>query len=68
MSKLRKFSFVEFSDVRNKFILREVLNSSLLAGFYHQNFFELVDLDEININDFVFVIGRGLFSVEKKKV
>ena len=68
MSKLRKFSFVEFSDVRNKFILREVLNSSLLAGFYHQNFFELVDLDEISINDFVFVIGRGLFSVEKKKV
>lgn len=68
MSKLRKFSFVEFADVRNKFILREVLNSSLLAGFYHQNFFELVDLDEISINDFVFVIGRGLFSVEKKKV
>ena len=67
MSNLKKFSFAEISEVKDKFFLKEVLNSNTLSGFYKQNLFELVDINNISINDFVFIIGCGLFRVVKEK-
>ena len=66
MNTLKKLSFAEKSEVQNKFVLNKVLDSKLLSGLYSQNFFELISLDKIDNNDFIYVIDYGLFLVEER--
>lgn len=64
----KKVSFVEKEQVPLHFKLNKVLDSNTLRGLYKNNLFEVVDISDTNTDDFVFVIGYGLFQIKSKKV
>lgn len=64
----KKVSFVEKKEVPLHFKLNKVLDSNILRGLYKNDLFEVVNISDIDKDDFVFVVGYGLFQIKNKKV
>ena len=64
----RKVSFIEKDEVPANFNLTKVLDSDILRSLYKNDLFEVSDISGVNTNDFVFVIGYGLFQINNSEV
>lgn len=64
----RKVSFVEKNEVPANYNLTKVLDSDILRSLYKNDLFEVADITNVNTNDFVFVVGYGLFQIKNKEV
>lgn len=64
----RKVSFVEKNEVPTNYNLTKVLDSDILRSLYKNDLFEVKDIADVNTNDFVFVVGYGLFQIKNKEV
>lgn len=62
----RKVSFIKKNEVPGDVSLKEVLDSNILKGLYKN--FEVVNIDDVKTNDFVFVLGHGLFQIKNREV
>ena len=48
--------------------LTKVLDSDILRSLYKNDLFEVTEIADVNTNDFVFVVGYGLFQIKNKEV
>ena len=64
----KKVSFIEKDELPTNISLNEVLDSNILKGLYKNDLFEVVNINDVKTNDFVFVVGYGLFQIKSRKV
>ena len=64
----KKVSFIVKDEVPVNVSLSEVLDSNILKGLYKNDLFEVVNIDDVKTDDFVFVLGHGLFQIKSRKV
>lgn len=67
MNTYRKVAFVNDDEVPKNFVFTSVNDVNEYKALYSNSskWFEFVDLNEISVNDFVFILSSGLFKVTK---
>lgn len=63
----RKVAFINDDEVPQNFVFKSVSDVNKYKALYSNNskWFEFVDVDEIAVNDFVFIVSSGLFQVTR---
>lgn len=59
----RNISFLDEKEIPDNFILKSIDDDSIIKGESKNRWFKLIDCDELNINDFIFILGTGLFQI-----
>ena len=69
MSVYKKVAFVNEEEVPNNFVFSSVNDTKKYVSLYSNSskLFKFVDVDEIKVNDFLFIISSGLFQVTQIK-
>ena len=69
MSDYEKVAFVNEEEVPNNFVFSSVNDTKKYASLYSNSskWFKFVDVDEIKVNDFLFILSSGLFQVTQIK-
>lgn len=69
MSKYRKVAFVSDEEIPSNFIFSSVSDTKEYADLYSNSnkWFEFVDVSEISVNDFLYVLSSGLYQVTQIK-
>lgn len=63
MDIYRNISFLDEEEIPDNFILKSINDDSIIKGESKNRWFKLIDCDELNINDFIFILGTGLFQI-----
>ena len=63
----RKVAFINDNEVPQNFVFKSVSDVNEYKALYSNNskWFEFVNVDEIAVNDFVFIVSSGLFQVTR---
>ena len=63
----RKVAFINDDEVPQNFVFKSVSAVNEYKALYSNNseWFEFVDVNEIAVNDFVFIVSSGLFQVTR---
>lgn len=63
----RKVAFINDDEIPQNFVFKSVSDVNKYAALYSNSnkWFEFVNVDEISVNDFVFIVSSGLFQVTK---
>ena len=63
----RKVAFINDDEVPQNFVFKSVSDVNKYKDLYSNNskWFEFVDVNEIAVNDFVFIVSSGLFQVTR---
>lgn len=69
MNTYKKVAFVNEEEVPNNFVFSSVNDTKKYASLYSNSskWFKFVDVDEIKVNDFLFILSSGLFQVTQIK-
>ena len=69
MSDYEKVAFVNEEEVPNNFVFSSVNDTKKYASLYSNSskWFKFVDVNEIKVNDFLFILSSGLFQVTQIK-
>lgn len=67
MNNYRKVAFVHDEEIPHNFVFTSVSDVKEYAALYSNNskWFEFVDIKDITVNDFVFILSSGLFQVTR---
>ena len=63
----RKVAFINDNEVPRNFVFTSVSDVNEYKALYSNSskWFEFVDINEISVNDFVFILSSGLFQVTR---